>query len=68
MVWVSIFERKRLDLRHVLEVQYDRKGFAYLDRRERRIKYIQCCHHIGILKIEFQAISRPSGLGFNPCT
>ena len=34
LVGVSILERKRLDLRHVLEVQYDRKGFAYLDIRE----------------------------------
>ena len=37
-VGVSIRERKRLDLRPVLEVQYNRKGFAYLDRRERPIK------------------------------
>ena len=37
LVWVSILVRKRLDLRHVLEVQYDRKGFVYLDIRERRI-------------------------------
>ena len=40
MVGVSILERKRLDLRHVLEVQYDREGFAYLDIRERPIKLI----------------------------
>ena len=38
LVWVSILLRKRLDLRPVLEVQYGRKGFAYLDRRERLIK------------------------------
>ena len=37
MVGVKILERKRLDLRHVLDVQYDRKGFGYLDIRERPI-------------------------------
>ena len=37
LVWVSILVRKRLDLRHVLEVQYDRKGFGYVDIRERSI-------------------------------
>ena len=30
MLWVSILVRKRLDLGHVLEVQYGRKGFGYL--------------------------------------
>ena len=34
LVWVSILLRKRLDLRHVLEVQFGRKGFGYLDIRE----------------------------------
>ena len=29
---VSILVRKRLDLRHVLEVQYGRKGFGFGDR------------------------------------
>ena len=37
VVGVSILERKRLDLRHVLEVQDGRKGFGYLDTRERPI-------------------------------
>ena len=35
--WVSILVRKRLELRHVLEVQYGRKGFRYLDILERPI-------------------------------
>ena len=35
--WVSILVRKRLELRPVLEVQYGRKGFGYLDVRERPI-------------------------------
>ena len=34
---VSILVRKRLDLRPVLEVQFGRKGFGYLDTRERPI-------------------------------
>ena len=33
LLWVSILVRKRLDLCHVLEVQYGRKGFGYLDKR-----------------------------------
>ena len=37
LVWVSNLARKRLDLRHVLEVQYDRKGFGYNDIREQPI-------------------------------
>ena len=37
LVWVSILVRKRLELRLVLEVQYDHKGFGYLDIRERPI-------------------------------
>ena len=37
LVWVSILVRKRLELRHVLEVQYGRKGFGYLEVRERPI-------------------------------
>ena len=37
LVWVSILVRKMLDLRHVLEVQFGRKGFGYLDIRERPI-------------------------------
>ena len=37
LVWVSILVRKRLDLRHVLEVHFGRKGFGYLDIRERPI-------------------------------
>ena len=37
LVWISILVRKRLELRHVLEVQYGRKGFGYLDIRERPI-------------------------------
>ena len=28
---------KRLDLRHVLEVHFGRKGFGYLDTRERPV-------------------------------
>ena len=35
--WVSILVRKRLELRPVLEVQYGRKGFGYLDVLERSI-------------------------------
>ena len=31
LVWVSILVRKRLDLRHVLEVHFGRKAFGYLD-------------------------------------
>ena len=37
LVWVSILARKRLDLRHVLEVHFGRKVFGYLDIRERSI-------------------------------
>ena len=37
LIWVSILELKRLDLCPVLEVQYSRKGFWYLDTRERPI-------------------------------
>ena len=37
LVGVSIFERKRLDLRPTLEVQFDRKGFGYLKIRERPV-------------------------------
>ena len=37
LCWVSILVRKRLELRPVLEVQYGRKGFGYLDVRERPI-------------------------------
>ena len=68
MVGVSILERKRLDLGHGLEVQHDRKGFAYLDIREQPKNNMRCCHSIGILNIEFQAISRSFGLGVNSCT
>ena len=32
-----MLERKRLDLRHVLDVHFGRKGFGYLDLRERPI-------------------------------
>ena len=32
LVWVSILVRKRLDVRHVLDVHFGRKGFGYLDR------------------------------------
>ena len=35
LVWVSILVRKRLDLRHVLEVLFGRNGFGYLHTRER---------------------------------
>ena len=34
LVGVSIPVRKRLDLRHVLEVHFDHKGLGYLDIRE----------------------------------
>ena len=37
LVSVSILVRKRLDLRPVLEVQFGRKRFGYLDERERLI-------------------------------
>ena len=37
LVRVSILVRKRLDLRYVLEVNFGRKGFGYLDIRERPI-------------------------------
>ena len=37
LVWDSILVRKRLDLRPVLEVQDGRKGFGYLDIKERAI-------------------------------
>ena len=39
LVWVSILVRKRLDLRQVLEVYFGRKGFGYLEIRERPIKF-----------------------------
>ena len=68
LVRVSILVRKRLDLRHVLDVHFGRKGIGYLDIRERIINYIRCCHRIVILNIEFQAISRSFGLGFYPGT
>ena len=37
LVWVSILVRRRLDLSHVLEVHFGRKGFGYLDIREGHI-------------------------------
>ena len=37
LVWVSILVRKMLDLRHVSEVHFGRKGFGYRDTRERPI-------------------------------
>ena len=37
LVWVSKLVRKKSDLCLVLEVQYGRKGFGYLDTRERPI-------------------------------
>ena len=37
LVGVSILVCKRLDLRHVLEVHFGRKGFGYVDIRERPI-------------------------------
>ena len=37
LVGVSILVRKRLYLRAVLEVQFGRKGFGYIDIRERPI-------------------------------
>ena len=64
--WVSILLRKRLDLRHVLEVQFDRKGFGYLDIKEQPINYIRFCHRIGILNNKFDVIWRSFGPGFNP--
>ena len=37
LVWVSNLVCKKLELRHVLKVQYGRKGFGYLEVRERPI-------------------------------
>ena len=37
LVWVSILVRKRLDLRHVLEVHFGRQWFGYLEIREQPI-------------------------------
>ena len=37
LVWVLILVRKRLDLCHVLVIQYGHKGFGYLDIREQPI-------------------------------
>ena len=37
LVWVSILVRKRLDLRHVLEVHFGHKGIGYPYIRERSI-------------------------------
>ena len=68
LVGDSILVRKRLDLRPSLEVHFVPKGFGYLDIRERPINDILCCHRIGILNIEFQAISRSLVRGFNPGT
>ena len=34
LLWVSILVRESLDLHHVLEVNFGRKGFGYLDIRE----------------------------------
>ena len=67
-VWVSILVRKRLDLRHVLEVHFGRKGFGYLDIRERPINLYLVLSSLCNAKIEFQAISRSFALGFNPGT
>ena len=66
LLWVSILVLKRLDLRHVLEVQFGRKGFGYLDIREQSINYIRCCHRIRILNNKFDFIWRSFGPGFNP--
>ena len=37
LVWDSILVCKRLDMRPVLDVHFGRKGFGYLDIRERPI-------------------------------
>ena len=68
MLGVSIVVRKMLDLRHVLDVHFGRKAFGCLDITERPINYIGCCHHIGILTIEFEVILRSFGPGFNTGT
>ena len=65
LVWVSILVRKRLDLCPVLEVQFGRKGFGYLDERERPIKLYSVFSSYGNTKY---CISRSFGLGFNPGT
>ena len=54
LLGVSILVRKRLDLRHVLEVHFGRKRFG--------------CHRLVILNIEFEVIWRSFGLGFNLVT
>ena len=64
-VWVSILEHKRLDLRHVLEVQFGRKSFEYLVERELPINLYSVLSSYGNTKYW---ISRSFGLGFNPGT
>ena len=66
LIRVSILVRKRLYLRTVSEVQFGRKEFGYLDIRERPINTYSGLSSYGILNIEFQAISRSFGRGFNP--
>ena len=39
LVWVSILVRKRLDLCHVLDVYFSRKGFGYQEIRERSLNF-----------------------------
>ena len=39
LLWVSILVRKRLDMRHVLEVHFGRRTFGYLGIRERPINW-----------------------------
>ena len=63
LVWVSILVRKRLDLLPVLEVQFGRKGFGYIDIRERPINLYSVLSSYGNMKY---LISRTFGLGFNP--
>ena len=68
MVWVSILVPKRLYLRSVLEVQFDRKGLGYLDIRERLINLNLVLDRIAMLNLEFEVIWRSFGPGFNPGT
>ena len=63
LVWVSILVRKRLDLLPVLKVQFGRKGFGYLDIRERPINLYSVLSSYGNTKY---LISRSFDLGFIP--
>ena len=56
LVRISILARKRLDLRHVLDVHFGSKGIGYLDIGERRINLYSVLSLYWNTNIEFEVI------------